>query len=190
MLQKKYYNLYISSTDKVSGTHNNAVFNINWNFLPDKYKEYEVKFCFQTAGGIFTDNASLTPILYHNQRKINSNLLANSEYNYDTASNSNSTCLGYARNDVAYVLGSAITLYSTLCKGNSFYSLLNENPSKIIIRPSNQELKIWIQNLSSLLNNQKAGGSLPNYELKECNTSYTFASDMPPWTMTIQFSPI
>ena len=31
---KKTYNLYLSSTDRISGNHNNPIFNVVWDFLP------------------------------------------------------------------------------------------------------------------------------------------------------------
>jgi hypothetical protein len=55
-LETKSYTLFISSNDKISGTNNNAQFNINWNdFLPKEYDTYKMTFSFQTGGGYYTD---------------------------------------------------------------------------------------------------------------------------------------
>jgi hypothetical protein len=61
-LNDKSYSLFMSSSDKVSGTNNNAVFQVNWDdFLPRNYTTYKVAFSFQSAGGNYKDtNASGT----------------------------------------------------------------------------------------------------------------------------------
>jgi hypothetical protein len=57
ILEKVTYNLYINSTDKVSGTNNNANYMINWNdFLPDKYFTYKMIWNMQTIGGYYKDS--------------------------------------------------------------------------------------------------------------------------------------
>jgi len=187
-METKKYNLYLSSVDKVSGTNNNATFNINWTFLGTQYKEFDIQFIFVSAGGIFTDNSNVTPILYNSVIKLSSNLVGNRNYNFDV--NQAYNTLGYVKLDQAYVLGSAISTSSTICKGNSYTCLMNENPSKRISYPQSSQLNIQIQNLSALLNNQSVNGTLTNYLQKECNTSYVYSSDFPNWTMIIQFTPV
>jgi len=50
------YSLVINSNDRISGTNNNATFQINWrDFLPDKHMRYKIAFTFQTTGGYYTD---------------------------------------------------------------------------------------------------------------------------------------
>lgn len=50
------YSLVLNSNDRISGTHNNATFNIEWsNFLPVDIKEYKVCYAFQSTGGYFSD---------------------------------------------------------------------------------------------------------------------------------------
>ena len=64
ILDKPTYNLIINSSDKISGTNNNATFQINWDdFLPRKFNMYKVIFSFQTTGGYYKDNTA-TPIVY------------------------------------------------------------------------------------------------------------------------------
>ena len=46
-LETKSYTLYLSSVDKVSGTNNNATFNVNFqDFLPKEYDTYKIGFSF------------------------------------------------------------------------------------------------------------------------------------------------
>lgn len=50
------YSLVLNSNDRVSGTHNNATFNIEWdNFLPVDIKEYKICYAFQSTGGYYSD---------------------------------------------------------------------------------------------------------------------------------------
>jgi hypothetical protein len=54
--ETKTYSLVLNSVDKVSGTNNNATFNVNWyEFLPEKYSEYKMIMTFQTTGGYYAD---------------------------------------------------------------------------------------------------------------------------------------
>ena len=56
-LETKSYTLFLSSTDKVSGTNNSATFNVNWDsFLPREYDAYKVAFSFQSGGGNYLDS--------------------------------------------------------------------------------------------------------------------------------------
>jgi hypothetical protein len=53
------YNLYISSSDKVSGNNRDGVFQVNWDdFLPREYSAYTTTFSFQSTGGAFKDTAA------------------------------------------------------------------------------------------------------------------------------------
>ena len=46
----------INSADKISGTNNNATYQVNWrDFLPDNVQCYKVAFSFQTIGGYYGD---------------------------------------------------------------------------------------------------------------------------------------
>jgi len=56
VLDKKSYTLFLNSADKISGTNNNAVFQVNWDdFLPRNYSNYKSIFTFQTTGGYYID---------------------------------------------------------------------------------------------------------------------------------------
>ena len=53
-LDKNSYTLFLNSSDKVSGTNNNANYDVNWDdFLPRDINNYKVVFSFQTAGGYY-----------------------------------------------------------------------------------------------------------------------------------------
>ena len=54
------YTLVINSNDKISGTNNNAIFEVNWSdFLPVEYERYKMAFTFQTTGGYYADGSYL-----------------------------------------------------------------------------------------------------------------------------------
>jgi hypothetical protein len=58
-LDKPSYTVFLNSNDKVSGTNNNANYQINWSdFLPNNVEKYKLVFSFQTAGGYYKDNFS------------------------------------------------------------------------------------------------------------------------------------
>ena len=49
----KNYTLFMTSQDKVSGTNNNAVFNVNWeSFLPRDFDTYQLDFSFHASAGL------------------------------------------------------------------------------------------------------------------------------------------
>jgi hypothetical protein len=61
MSEKETYSLFISSTDKISGTNNNGQYNINWDdFLPRGYNFFKMIFNFQTGGGYYKDFTGAT----------------------------------------------------------------------------------------------------------------------------------
>lgn len=50
------YSLVINSVDRISGTNNNATYQINWqDFLPTDYATYKIAFSFQSSGGYYSD---------------------------------------------------------------------------------------------------------------------------------------
>ena len=58
-LDKNSYTLFLNSSDKVSGTNNNANYDVNWDdFLPRDIESFKVVYSFQTAGGYYRDNFS------------------------------------------------------------------------------------------------------------------------------------
>ena len=54
------YTLVLNSNDKISGTNNNATFQVNWkDFLPEEYDKYKMVYTFQTTGGYYGDGSYL-----------------------------------------------------------------------------------------------------------------------------------
>jgi len=190
---KKTYNLYLSSTDRISGNHNNPTFNVNWDTFLPKNKYFSVNFSFISAGGIYADCVIASQSLYNSAIKINCNM-QDTHFSTDTSSQSTSMNLGYAGIDCAYIVNGGYT------KGNSYICNYLSNPSKVIIRPQNTQLTFWIYNLSALSNNisfaastagfNPANGLYNNYLQVECTpngANYTLSNDMKPWSMIISF---
>ena len=136
---KKTYNLYLSSTDRISGNHNNPTFNINWDSFLPRNKYFSVNFSFVSAGGVYADCVIGSQSLYNSAIKINCNL-QDTHFSSDTSSQSTTMNLGYAGIDCAYVI--------SYTKGNSYLANYLSNPSKVVIRPQNSQLTFWIYNLS------------------------------------------
>jgi len=188
---KKTYNLYLSSNDKISGTHNNPTFNVNWDTFLPRNKYFSVNFSFVSCAGQYADCVIASQSLYNSIIKINCNL-QDTKFSSDTSSQSTTMNLGYAGIDCAYVI--------SYTKGNSYIANYLSNPSKVIIRPTNSQLTFWIYNLSALSNNitfpaSTAGFNPPNaiynnYLQVECSPNagnYTLSTDMKPWSMIMSF---
>jgi len=190
---KKTYNLYLSSTDRISGTHNNPTFNVNWDTFLPKNKYFSVNFSFVSAAGIYADCVIASQNFYNSAIKINCNM-QDTHFSTDTSSQSTTMNLGYCGIDCAYVVTGGFT------KGNSYIAPYLSNPSKVIIRPQNTQLTFWIYNLSALMNNitfpastagfNPANALYNNYLQVECTPNagnYTLSTDMKPWSMIISF---
>jgi len=189
---KKTYNLYLSSNDKISGTtHNNPTFNVNWDTFLPRNKYFSVNFSFVSCAGQYADCVIASQSLYNSVIKINCNL-QDTHFSSDTSSQSTTMNLGFACIDAAYVI--------SYTKGNSYIANYLSNPSKVIIRPTNSQLTFWIYNLSALSNNitfpaSTAGFNPPNaiynnYLQVECSPNagnYTLSTDMKPWSMIMSF---
>ena len=168
ILDKPSYNLVINSGDKISGTNNNATFQVNWDdFLPRKYNVFKVIFSFQTTGGYYKDN-TITPIVY-SAGKVYVNTLGRS-YSFDTSTKSPSTMLGIIQRDLQTSTSSSNTL-------SCFYL---QNSPRTISRPNQNIINIQIINTNSgtaLTNTDNSGNSIPT-------------TDMTAWTMIMDFCPI
>jgi len=189
---KKTYNLYLSSNDKISGTtHNNPTFNVNWDTFLPRNKYFSVNFSFVSCAGQYADCVIASQSLYNSVIKINCNL-QDTHFSSDTSSQSTTMNLGYAGIDCAYVI--------SYTKGNSYIANYLSNPSKVIIRPTNSQLTFWIYNLSALSNNitfpastagfNPANAIYNNFLQVECSpngANYTLSTDMKPWSMIMSF---
>jgi hypothetical protein len=165
VLDKITYTLVLDSLDKISGTNNNATFNVNWaTFLPMKYSYYKVIFNFQTVGGYYKDNVSI-----FSSAKVCTDLQGNS-FSYDTLTNGGSNMLGLIqRNDqVNTSAGYTLSCYP------------NQNVSKTIVRPSTNRITI------SIYNNYSGDLLVTTTD----NTGATLSVDMTSWTAMLEFIPI
>ena len=77
---EKTYSLVINSQDKISGTNNNATYQVNWDdFLPRDITNYKVLYAFRSAGGYYSDGLTKIPtttgganLLYSNSPYVTS----------------------------------------------------------------------------------------------------------------------
>lgn len=154
----KGYNLYLSSSDKISGTtNNNASFNINFDsFLPRDYDSYEITFSFQTAAGYYKDVGNTS--VYSNAKIILD--FSGRSYSYDSSNNGNSFILGYATRD-------ASTSASNTNTYNCFYAY---NPPKTINRPTQNNINVKIYNMANNTLLTDAGTTTPFLATSNTNT--------------------
>jgi hypothetical protein len=92
----KIYNLYISSSDKLSGTNNNCSFFVQWDtFLPKKYTTFKVGFTCSSPGP-YVDGAGV----YYGSCELQLNTHSKN-FSYETSSRGQSNVLGYLNRDGA-----------------------------------------------------------------------------------------
>ena len=169
-LEKETYTLFINSNDKVSGSNNNAVFDIHWDdFLPRDFTEYKMIFSFQTTGGFYGDGTYSSTRYVFSTAKVLMNLQGRS-FSYDTSTKSPSISLGFIQRDIQTSTTSSNTL-------SCFYL---QNPPKTLSRPNQNLINVQIMNSYNniLLTDTTAatGGSL--------------ATDMTSWTLICEFIPV
>jgi hypothetical protein len=138
-IDHKSYNVYISSNDKVSGTNNNGVYQINWdNFLPRSEQDYKVVFSFQSSTGSYKDVVYLTQnlnALTYSAAKVVMNTKGRA-YSFDTSNRSNSNTLGYIQRDSQ----------SSGTSGNTLTAFYMQNAPKTVSRPTEDIITISIYN--------------------------------------------
>ena len=162
----KNYTLFLSSADKISGTNNNAKFNVNWDlFLPRDYDTFQVTFNFNITAGYYKDTGNTT---VYSHAKVVLDTVGRS-FSYDTGTYGPSLILGYANREP-----SSNTANST-CGFNSFFAY---NSPKTINRPTESQIKVKIYNVkSSLL-------------LVDTDSSGVATADMTPLVITLSFIPV
>ena len=162
------YTLYLSSNDKVSGTNNNATFNVNWDsFLTRDYDQFKVCYSFLTAGGYYKDTANSN----FNNCKIVADFAGRS-LSYNTATNASSTILGYGQRD----------MQTTASSSNSFATFFYQFPAKTIARPNQNNFNVRIYNAGKQNNSY-------NQLLVDTDTNGVLQADMSVWSMVIEFIP-
>ena len=172
-LDTKSYTLFLSSADKVSGTNNNAIFDIKWeSFLPKEFTQFKVAYSFVSTGGYYFDiPTGATPSNYNNCRIV-ADFNARS-CSYDSGVKGPSLTLGYAQRDIQ-ITGSS---------SNSFSSFFYQYPGKTIFTPTQNSLNIKIYNPGPQL-------SVVNQLLVNTNATGVSTGDMTSWNMVMEFVPI
>lgn len=167
MSEKTSYTLYLNSADRISGNHNNAMFEVHFNdFLPEKYDQYKVLFSMQTSGGYYKDSSGGT---VYSTAKINVNFGGKS-FSYDTGTKSESLTLGYIARDIQ----------STTSTSNVLSCFYSYNAPKTINRPTTNNINIQVINV------QSTTGAL----FVTTDSAGVAQSDMTPYCMIIEFQPI
>ena len=59
-MAEQVYSFVINSKDKISGTNNNATYNLMFSILPREYKYYKVAFSFRCNPAMFVDTYDTT----------------------------------------------------------------------------------------------------------------------------------
>jgi len=96
-LNQKNFTITLNSEDRISGTRNNAVFNIDWSqILPREYDDYKIAFSFGTAGGKYADVSGGS---IYSSAKLYVDFGAKN-YNYDTSMKAQGTMLGLIYRDI------------------------------------------------------------------------------------------
>src|SRR6476646_4764306 len=134
-MSKKTYNVFISSADRISGTHNNATYEINWeSFLPhnphisNNEQNYSVSMCLSTAAGYYGNYGTT----YHTGARVMA-YFSTGNLSYDTSSTSRSHVLGHIHRDGT---------------GTFMASSLANNPSRVMKRPVINQLTVSIYNMN------------------------------------------
>lgn len=162
----KTYTLFLNSVNKISGTNNNATYNIVWDsFLPRKFDEYKIVFNFQSLGGFYFD-------VVNGISNTSARLLVDfgsKSFSYDTNNGSSaSSNLGIISRD----------LQTSTTSSNTFSAFYYQNCSRCIGRPMTNMLNIQIFNnyTNALLLNTTSNGQP--------------LTDMTPYSLMIEFIPI
>lgn len=154
MVEQVTYSVCINSINKISGLNNNCIFNIPWlQVLPTiGYDKFKVKYNFQSTSGYCNNTTS--------SAKISCDFGSRS-YNYDTTTSGPSTNLGVI-----------------IREKNIFYALSEQNISKTISKPINNQLNIQI------INNYN------NKPLYDTDVNGNDLTDMTSWVLYLEFIPI
>lgn len=163
------YTLYLSSDDKVTGSNNNATFNVNWaSFLPRDYDQFKVCYSFLTAGGNYKDGTANSNF---NNCKIVCDFQGRS-LSYGSSNNGPTNILGFAQRD----------MQNSQSTSNSFATFFYQFPAKTISKPTQNTLNVQIYN-AGLQNNA-------TNQLLVDTTGTTLSTDMTSWQMVLEFIPV
>ena len=164
-LADRSYTLYLASGDKVSGSNNNATFNIDWSqLLPVNYNEYKMIWSFQTTGSYYKDTAGTA---IYSTAKVAINFGCR-QFSYDAATRTPSNTIGYITRDQQ----------TTTSASNILSAFYYQFPAKTMMRPSNNAITLTVTNMYS---------GLPFVTTDNAGVAQ---SDMSSWQMAIEFIPI
>ena len=123
----------MTSQDEVSGTNNNAVFNVKWDFLPRDYDTYQLSFSFNSTAGYSKDTTNTSD---YSHCKIVLDFLGKS-YSYDTLVTGPSITLGYGDREPSTATSNT----------NGFNVWYNYNVTKCISKPTQSIINVKIYNM-------------------------------------------
>ena len=177
-MTEKNYTLFINSNNKVSGTNNNATYQILWDFLPHDVQNFKVAFSFNTASGYYKDNVTTNSEIFYSNCKIVCDFEVK-EFTYDTSTLGKSLCLGYAQRNFQTLAGTSA--------GNTITCFYSYNTPKTITRPNKNLLNIQIYNLHSVLKGTNTLLTDTNNSTSLTNSVPT--ADMTAYSMIMEFTP-
>jgi hypothetical protein len=158
------YNLVLNSTNKISGSNNNATYQVNFqDFLPQNFDKFKVVFSAQTAGGYYKDVGSNV----YSSCKVYINFNSRS-YSYDTSTKGQSTLMGILQRDVQ----------TSTSIGNTLSAFYAQYPPRTIIRPITNQITV------TFLNTQSSGAFV------NTDSSGNALTDMTDYTIFLEFIPI
>jgi len=175
MPDKKTYSLVINSGDKIEGKHNNAKFQVNWDFLPNN-EFFKIQFSF------FSDTTQLKNkvIDYYSNGDFYPQYV-----NFDMADiyvNLNSVSYNTGTNSPSHLIGN-IRKFNLSSDYSQMVATPQDNIPLTIQRPKNDILHIEIYSIAYDIVKTAYFCPLEN--------GFTdFASDMVEWNMMIEFIPL
>lgn len=167
------YSFVIKSTDKISGTNNNGIYNINFRILPADVEFYEASFSFYTTAGFYRDVVDAGNAITNS----NANGYITTNFINSRSMNSLGSPTNILGNIVRQVDPTGISAHPNM---TYLYADCTTNTCpKIIAKPTLEQLSISVYNTFGnglFVNTDHNGG--------------TILTDMTSWIMTINLRPI
>lgn len=172
-MTEQVYSFLLNSRDKISGTNNNAVYNLMFSILPREYKYYKVGFSFYTDPAIFVDtiNADNINVDYSSESgRILTNLLLQNSMRTD---NSPSNQLGFITRSTSTQNNVATNHVCYICADKG------TNQEIVVLRPDVDQIQIFI-----------LAGTGDGVPFVSTSTNGTKQADLPPYLLHLQFTPV
>lgn len=166
------FSIVIDSRDKISGTNNSCLFNVNWNILPDNIKYWRLTYSFYTTTSFYKDSVSAGNAITYTASNgfITTNLFTPLS---NQSNNSQTKILGFW---VKQMNPTNITAHPYLTY--LYSSIENTSAPLTILRPSNQNIQINIYNLFN------------NSLVVDTAHDGTQQADMSAWVLNLNFEPV